>query len=42
MSVSDNLKELKEFIDENPLNLNDVELGRLQESYESMKIKYNV
>ncbi|ASF00577.1 hypothetical protein [uncultured virus] len=42
MAIQETLQELKDFIDENPFNLTDLDITNLNEVYESMKNKYNV
>lgn len=42
MTIAEKLQELKNWLDENPMNLTDSNIEKLTEQYTRMKNKYNV
>ena len=42
MTIAEKLQELKNWLDENPMDLTDSNIEKLTEQYTQMKNKYNV
>ena len=42
MTIAEKLQELKNWLDENSMNLTDLNIEKLTEQYTRMKNKYNV